>query len=98
MSLQRHWCLIIVRLAILSSVSADICNVQPHSPFKVIDGNVEDINTIEKSFKCDETPELDIQNCAAKCLGREKDGTGCPGFLVLWIPRKETNAPCVVYP
>ena len=66
----------------LKNVNADIFNIQTYSPFKVIGGTSAEINVINKTLKCEENPELEIQNCARQCLKMEGDGTGCPGFIV----------------
>ena len=66
----------------LKNVNVDNFNIQTYSPFKVIGGSSAEINVIHKTLKCDENPELEIQNCARTCLKMEGDGTGCPGFIV----------------
>ena len=82
MFLQNNLFLITVCLAVLKTISARIINIQPYSPFKMIGGNSAEINVINKTLKCDGNPELEIKNCARKCLKMEVDGTGCPGFIV----------------
>ena len=82
MLLQNNLFLIIVNLAMLEIVNADIFNIQTYSPFKVIGENSAEINVIHKTLNCNKNPELEMQNCARQCLKREGDGTGCPGFIV----------------
>ena len=75
----------------LNNVNGHLPKVQIHSPFKVVNGNSPELNFINKTLKCDESPKSEIQECALSCLKREADTSRMPWIYCVFLQRKQMH-------